>query len=137
MRTFHLFLIKKDKASMYENNEFVLYTTLKNLYTSKTNLNFSYIIYNQICDPFKKEVIVNYFAKKGYIRKNNIFALLNETEMSLIKINYSHIILKTNNNYSSMFKILQLINKNIFIVDFNNNDYFFIKKYNHILEQIK
>ena len=38
--------------------------------------------------------------------------------------------MKTNNNYSSFFETMKEYNKNIFICDFENEDFFWLNKIN-------
>ncbi len=133
MRKYNLFLIKDEYVKSYSNNRIILFKTLKNLYEIKTNVNYSLSIYNQICNVFDKKLLLYYFHnKKAFINDNNLFYLNTQKEESVIKINYSALTLATNNNFSDIFKILKIYNQNIFVCDFLNNDYFWIKEYNHI-----
>ena len=47
-------------------------------------------------------------------------------EVSILKINKSHLKLESNKSISSFFKILMEINSNYFVCDFKDKDFFFI-----------
>lgn len=130
MKKYYLFVIDKEFKSIYLRNTDVLYQTLYNLYKiKKDDLRFGISIYNQICKTFNKRLLIKYLKEK-YILKGNKdkFYLINNKEEILIKINYSCVIIYTNVNIPNIFKIMYLYNKNIFIVDFKNENYFWLTK---------
>ena len=138
MRKYYLFLIKDIYVNSYYNKRNILYQTLKSLYEIKGYINYSLSVYNQICNIIDYHLLINYFNnKKNIIKRNNSFYIINDTENTYINISYSCIIIMTNNNFSSIFKILKLYSKSIFVCDFINNDYFWIEEYNHITTKDK
>lgn len=130
MRKYYLFIIDKDFKNVYLKNTDVLYHTLYNLYKlKKDDLRFGISIYNQLCKIFNKKLLIKYLKEKYNLKSTkDKFYLISNKEELLIKINYSCVIIYTNVNIPAMFKIMYLYNKNIFVVDFKNEDYFWLTK---------
>ena len=130
MRKYYLFVIDKEFKNIYLKNTDVLYQTLYNLYNlKKDDLRFGISIYNQICKTFNKRLLIKYLKEKYNLKsRKDKFYLINKKEELLIKINYSCVIIYTNVNIPNIFKIMYLYNKNIFAVDFKNEDYFWLTK---------
>ena len=86
-------------------------------------------VYNKFCNIISKNVILNYIKNKfEYINYSKKIIRLNSVlEKTYIQVNYSSIIILTNVNSPYIFKILNIYNKKIFVCDFNNRDYFFLK----------
>ena len=126
MRKYYLFVIDKEFKNIYLKNTDVLYQTLYNLYNLKKD---DLSIYNQICKTFNKRLLIKYLKEKYNLKsRKDKFYLINKKEELLIKINYSCVIIYTNVNIPNIFKIMYLYNKNIFAVDFKNEDYFWLTK---------
>ena len=51
-------------------------------------------------------------------------------EITFLKVFHSHVRIKTNNNYSEFFNSIQEYNENIFVCDFENQDFSWINKIN-------
>lgn len=142
-----MFLLKDDVTLNYCKNKTLLYEIFKKI-TSKDNIKIKYkiSIYKQLCNIIHKDIIVNYIENKypnRYKKKEKKYIFKNKRtkEICLMEINYSIITIITNKNYSFLFDILNIYNKNFFICDFENNDYFLLKdikeniliKKNHII----
>lgn len=129
MRKYYLFAIKKDFYKSYYKNSEILYETLSNLYyLRQQNISYGLSIYNQICDVFNKDILINYFHIKNglYIKKKNKKILVDNienTEKYIIQINYSCIIIYSN-KLPIILRLFNYYNPRIFICDFENNDYF-------------
>lgn len=130
MRKYYLFIIDKNFKSIYLKNTDILYQTIRNLYTIKNeDLRFGISIYNQIFKTFNKKLLIKYLREKYNLKSDkDKYYLVNGKEEILIKFNYSCVIIYSNINIPSIFKILYLYNKNIFVVDFKNEDYFWLVK---------
>lgn len=130
MRKYYLFTIKKEFKAVYYNNAKVLYQTMYNLYKLPyKDYKIGLSIYNQICMPFNKKLLINYFKNKFSLKDyKDKYCLINKDEKIFICFNYSCVIIYSNRNIPSVFKYLYLYNKNIFVVDFDNNDYFWLIK---------
>ena len=130
MRKYYLFIINKDYKSIYSSNSNTLYQMLYNLYKlSFDDLRIGFSIYNQIWKTFNKKILMNYFKEKYNLKKKkDKIYLVNNKERIIIKINYSCVVIYTNVNIPKILKILYLYSKDIFIADFNNEDYFWLTK---------
>ncbi len=140
MRTYYLFLIKRDVNKIYKENKVNLYKTLENLYLlKKSNYKYGLSIYNQLCDYIDIKILNNYFQNKKYHRYQNNYYYKYKDEKTLILIKKSCIIIKTNVNIPYIFKIFNYYNPYFFICDFKNKDYFWLKdnyNKNKIIEYI-
>ena len=132
-RTFYIFKINKIFTTLYDNKSYNLYNFLKNINKSrKLNLNDKYKIYNKIIKKIDNKkinkVIYEYHLKDVYYKKiNNIHYIVNKQENSEFYIYNSYIKIKFRGNFCSFIEDLKKINEDLFIVDFKNNDYFFLK----------
>ena len=129
MRKYYLFIIKNDYYKMYKKNSSVLYKTLFNLYNIKTsNLTYGLSLYDNLCNINSKKLLVNYIKKKYKYEmfSSKIIKLDLDDENTFIQVNYSCIIIVSSNNFPTIFKILNIYNKRIFVCDFKNNDYFWL-----------
>lgn len=129
MRKYYLFNIRKEFYLVYKNNSYVLYKTLENLYKlKKENLSYGVSLFNQICDRIPKKQVKNCFLE--YIKINNDKFLINETkEESLVTIKNSCILYNTNMNYPKSMGSIYSSNMCIFVVDFKNEDYFWLDEH--------
>lgn len=134
MRLYYIFSIKEDVYKITKNNPEKLYSILENIYKlNKKEIKLGYKLFEKTCNFLEKRNI-NLFIKN--INKDNLsYTCFRDThlindfykeETSKMIINYSHILLKTNIAYSTFFDEIKNI-KNIFICDFINEDYFFLK----------
>ena len=135
MRRYYIFSIREELASLYEDNPNNLYKILKSIYQMKEEeLNYAYNLFKQICKGIESLEINN----KLYLKMHNdlvytkmgnehIINNLYKDEVSILKIRKSHLVLDCNSSYSSFFNFLDKNNKNYFICDFQNGDYFFLK----------
>lgn len=130
MRKYYIFLIDSYVIDSYINDPASLYKTLKKVYSSRMNMKYRVSIFKQITKMIEKTVITNYIENKfNSYKKNKDKYLLNiNDEKCLVEINYSCVVLYTNKNFSNIFDILKIYNKNFFVCDFKNEDYFFINK---------
>lgn len=131
MRTYYMFAVKKNIHGIYDTKEESLYNILKRIKTvKKPNLRYGLSIYNQICDPFNLELLQDYFKKKygaSAYYKYKIIDHKNHSE-SHLELSYACLILTTDSFLPSVFDIMYLYNRDIFICDFENDDYFWLEK---------
>lgn len=132
MRKYYLFIVQAKVAEVYENDLKDLYTSLYGLYKGRfNNLNYRISLFEQICVPFKVDIINNYFKRLLYVKKHNNKYLYKKTgEVSLMELHYSTIVIASNRNLPHFFNILNLYNKRILVCDFANHDYFWLSKQN-------
>lgn len=134
MRIYYIFLIKDEVYKLSKDKPNNLYKLLESIYLlNNDDIVYAFKMFDKLCKTINKRNINkiikdNNSDKLTYTNFNNTHMIndfyLNET--SKIIINNSHIKLKTNSPYSTFFKDLQNI-PNLFICDFINNDYFFLK----------
>lgn len=79
MRKYYLFIVQAKVAEVYENDLKDLYTSLYGLYKGRfNNLNYRISLFEQICVPFKVDLINNYFKRLLYVKKHNNKYLYNK-----------------------------------------------------------
>ncbi len=128
MRTYYLFIIKDNLKQMYKNNSNSLYKKLELFNSKNISLNYKMTIYNQICNVYNKDIIINYLNKLKFLKNNNNkFLYKSKDEISLFEFNCACCLIITNKNLSYFFKFLNYYTKNIFVSDFKNNDYFWLE----------
>lgn len=114
---------------LYRNKSYVLYKVLENLYTT---YDFSYgiNIYKQLCNKISVKLLNSYIKDRLKHKKiNNIIKLESNKEKTYVEIKYSCIVVYTNTKKSNIFKIFNIYNRNIFVCDFKNKDYFWLNNY--------
>ena len=105
MRTYYAFIIKDSLMHFYSKKPYSLYRILEQIYNLKNNdIVLGYRLLEQVTVPFG--------ARK----------------INLLKVFNSHIKIKSTSDYSSFFNTIKKYNKNIFICDFVNKDYFWVNK---------
>lgn len=134
MRKYYLFTIQKDFSNVYKNNSYVLYKTLENLWKiKKTDFSYGLSLYNALCQTFDVDLLNHYFRQKykpHIISKKNRHILYNRSQRCyvLIELHYSCIIVLSNINMPSILKDFNYYNRNIFVCDFINEDFFWLNK---------
>ena len=122
-----MFSIQKEYYEVYYKNPLVLYKTLENLYNLKMeNINFGLSLYKQICNIIDVDRL-EYYLDQVSIKKNKkkyLVALNNDAVM--FDIYYPCIVCKTPKNYPIGLKLLKYYDRNLFVCDFENKDYFFL-----------
>ncbi len=113
------------------NNSKKLYLILEELYYLNSNkFKYGIDIFNDLCLPFSKDKIINTLKKKYILKNNNL--IISELENTFIEINKACIIIETSKNAPEIFKYLNEIEKNIFVCDFINKDYFILNTFIHL-----
>lgn len=131
MRKYYLFIIKNNYYNKYQYSPYILYKALYYLYKmNRYDLENGLYLYNKVCNIIGKNVILNYIKNKfDYkVYSDKIIRLNSVLEKTYVQVNYSCIIIMSNINYPYIFKILNIYNKKIFVCDFINGDYFFLKE---------
>lgn len=133
MRTFYIFKINNGANTLYNRKTSNIYKILNrinnlDLSESKKAIN----VYKKITRSINKDYINNYITMKHmddfYYKVNNgCHELKNSKEKSVMFVNKSYIKIVCTNNISSFFKDIFLIDKDLFVVDFDYKDYFYIE----------
>ena len=134
MRIFYAFKIKKEFMCLYKETPSILYNILSQLYyMRKNNLNYGYTLFSQIVDFLDKDYIdktiyiklhtlMRYSKRKDEHIINNLY----KDEVSIMKVRRTYILVNSNKNCTEFFDIISELNKELFICDFTNHDYFFV-----------
>lgn len=134
MRVFYIYNVNDFFCSIYDKYPYKLYKMLEEAYhTNKHNIVLSSNYYEQITNKFNKLYLNNYiFANNKidsyYYRKNNIHIISSREEYSKLMVSSYCLKLKSNLNYPTFFKNINTYSDNIFICDFENQDYFWLNK---------
>jgi len=134
MREYNLFVIKGEYLNIYKNNPGQLFELLKKLYCMNKNLNYGITFYEQLCNYITIDTLRYYLNTKYNLSNYNKYYL----EKTYIELKPSRIILKSKNNIPSIIKVFNCYNRNIFVCDFINNDYFWLNSFarSEVLEYI-
>jgi len=123
MRKYYLFNLKNKDLKPSK-----IYNILEELfYLNKNKYKYGLNIFNNICSPFKKNEILVFLSSKYKINGNLI--KIDDLEKTTIEIKNCLIIIECNQNTSEIFKYLNSLEKNIFVCDFKNKDYFYLNDF--------
>ena len=134
MRIFYIYNVNDFFTSVYDKYPYKLYKMLEDAYyTNKHNIVLSSTYYEQITTNFNKLYINNYINANNkldgyYYNKNNIHIISSRDEYSKLMVSSYCLKLKTNLNYPTFLKNISSYSDNIFICDFENNDYFWLNE---------
>ena len=134
MRVFYIYNVNDYFTSVYDKYPYKLYKMLEDAYyTNKHNIVLSSNYYEQITTNFNKLYINNYIYANNkldsyYYNKNNIHIISSGEEYSKLMVSRYCLKLKTNLNYPTFLKNITTYSDNIFICDFENQDYFWLNK---------
>ena len=134
MRIYYVFDIRSEYVDLYKETPNSLYNVLHQLYyMRKKDLEYGFNMFKQLAnridkDEVDKNIFLKLHNKMTYVKKkdNHIINNLYKDEVSALKVKYSYILINTNKSYTEFFNVLALDNRNYFVCDFINNDYFFL-----------
>ncbi len=134
MRIYYVFDIRSEYVDLYKETPNSLYNVLHQLYyMRKKDLEYGFNMFKQLAnridkDELDKNIFLKLHNKMTYVKKkdNHIINNLYKDEVSALKVKYSYILINTNKSYTDFFNVLALDNRNYFVCDFINNDYFFL-----------
>ena len=138
MRTYYAFIIKDSLMHFYSKKPYSLYKILEQIYRLKNNdIVLGYRLLEQVTKPFGTRKTDKFIYKKHYdeleytkLDDGHMIKNLYSEEITFLKVFHSHVRIKTNNNFSAFFNSMQEYNENIFVCDFENQDYFWMNKIN-------
>lgn len=134
MRTFYVFLMKKEFRVLYQGRESALYEILKRLYyLDKDEVNYGFHLFCQLTEKIEKEKLDNYlfikmhqdipYSKRGNKHRiNNLY----KDEISILEVKHSYIKITAEQEGSSFFEVLSSVDSDFFVCDFDAQDYFFV-----------
>ncbi len=134
MRVYYIFLIKKEIYEITKSKPENLYKLLESIYLlNNDDVVLGFKMFEKICriipkknlsklikDTFIEDLSYTSFSSTHMI--NDFF----NNESTKLLLNNSHIKVKSNNMYPKFFRVLESI-PNLFVCDFINMDYFFLK----------
>ncbi len=130
MNKYYLFIIDKKLIKEYKNKSYVLYKLLETLYKSETyDFCYGIKIYWQICNNISVKLLSNYINNRINTIKINEKIIKLKNEKTYIQLMYPCIIVKTKNKKNNIFKIFNIYNRDIFVCDFENKDYYWLNEY--------
>ena len=133
MRTFYIFKINNDYYKLTKNMPYNLYKALLNIKLgTKENITYLKNEYNSLVDKYNKIELNKYIYGKmsnvdGYNLFNSVhtFNSYYTNEASKLIVNNSYMILKTNTITPYFLDYLEDI-PNLFLIDFEKGDYFYL-----------
>lgn len=136
MRTYYAFIIKDSLMHFYTKKPYSLYRILEQIYNLKNNdIVLGYRLLEQVTTPFgvkktNKFIYTRHYDELSYSKDENSHIIKNlySDEITLLRVFNSHVRIRSNTNYSSFFNSIRQYNKNIFVCDFQNKDYFWMDK---------
>lgn len=123
MRKYNLFVIKKEYYDLYKNKIELLFDILKGI--RKLNNSYGIFLYEQICNIIDINLLNDYLNSKFNLNKKYYFFFDN----IIINLKYSRIVVLTKYNFPKIIKFFNCYNRYIFVVDFENNDYFWLNDF--------
>lgn len=131
MHTYHLFVIQKDIYSSYLKKPGHLFLLLKKLYQMDyQNLQYGLSLYQQLCAPIHVKILTDYIIEKvpAIKTKKNTFKMLSFFESTTIQFHYTNITVETDEILPSIYEIFAIYHEHIFVCDFRENKYFWLRE---------
>ena len=134
MRVFYIYNVNDFLCSMYEKYPYKLYKMLEDAYfTKKHDILLSSSLYDQMIMNFNKlfmnnYVVANHKLDMYYYHKSNMHIISSRCEYSKLMVSSYCLKLKSNLNYPSFFQTIHEYSDNIFVCDFENQDYFWLNQ---------
>ena len=135
MRTYYIFKINNIFKTNFRRKTTNIYKVLRHIKSIDiSDKNRALDIYKRLVIPLNKNKINNYISKIHindfyYKKDNNKHVLYTSKENSNLIVNNTFIKIETNNNITPFFKDVCNIDNNFFLIDFDNNDYFFLEDF--------
>lgn len=138
MRIYYVFDIKKELINLYKKTPSALYNILNQMYyMHKDEMGYGFNLFKQIVNPLDKNEIdkmiyISLHTQMKYSKKGNEHILNNLylDDISILRVKKTHILINCNKSFTEFFTILNHLNKDLFICDFINQDYFFLSNIN-------
>ncbi len=137
MKVYFIFEVKDEFKKLYEGNERILFSILKQLYyLDKSELMYGYNLFNQLTNEIPKykldqSIYIKLHQDVPYSKKGQVHYINNlyKDEISRLEIKRSYIKLETEQSSSTFFSILENYSENLFFCEFKQQDYFFITEH--------
>ena len=134
MRTFYIFKINDEFATLTKNCPYNLFKSMEQIYyTKKSDISIAFSIFEQIVMPIDKiqtnlDIFINYKDSDHYTKFKDTHMINNfySDEQTKMIVNNSYILLRSTKSAPSFLDNLKNI-KNGFACDFENKDYFWLE----------
>lgn len=134
MRIYYIFLVRKEVYEMTKSKPENLYKLLESIYLlNNDDVVLGYKMFDKICltlpkKNFHKLIHDTNIENISYTCYRNAHMINDflQNETTKLMLNNSHIKIKSNSFYPTFFKTLENI-PNLFVCDFINMDYFYLK----------
>lgn len=134
MRTFYIFKINNMFQTFYNDKSNILFKMFNEIYSSNDqDLINKFRLFEQITIPINKKIFNNYIMLKHrddifYTKNDNVHTIENDKEISRLTINNTFLKIKSNKNINSFIKDIVDSKESVFVIDFQNKDYFWINE---------
>ena len=133
MRTYHIFKINNNISKLYYNRGYYLYKMFEEIFLSSiSDLEKNINVYKKLVLSYNAKKINsilyrNNLKEENYNKELNNHKINKTEERSKLLIHDSFIKIKSNINFPLFFNDLKK-EKNLFVCDFINRDYFWLDK---------
>lgn len=135
MRTFYIFKINKEFATLTKNCPYNLFKSMEQIYyADKNDVSTAYNIYEQIILPLNKmkinlDLFSQYREDDHYTKFRDTHMINNfyNDEQTKLIVNSSYMVLKSTKSSPTFLDDLREL-ENLFVCDFENKDYFWLEK---------
>ena len=135
MRTFYIFKINNEFATLTKNCPYNLFKSMEQIYyADKNDVSTAYNIYEQIILPLNKMKInldlFSQYKKDDHYTKFRDTHMINNfynDEQTKLIVNSSYMVLKSTKSSPTFLDDLREL-ENLFVCDFENKDYFWLEK---------
>jgi hypothetical protein len=120
--------------TFYNDKSSILFKMFNEIYNSEdSELINNFRLFEKITIPFNKKIFNNYIMLKHrddlyYKKEDNKHIISNDSELSKLTVNTTHLKIKTNKNLNSFIKDIIDTKENVFVIDFKNKDYFWLNE---------
>lgn len=134
MKEYYVFLIKDEFVKLYSSKSSDLFYIFNRIYYMKEmDKMYGYNLFSQISYFFNKDDVNEFLYNKykdkimySYTNDEHIINNLFLNEISILKVKPSSIRIQTNTSSSSFLEDLKNYNKNLFVCNFKEQEFFFI-----------
>lgn len=134
MKEYYVFLIKDEFVKLYSSKSSDLFYIFNRIYYMKEmDKMYGYNLFSQISCFFDKDDVNEFLYNKykdkimySYANDEHIINNLFLNEISILKVKPSSIRIQTNTCSSSFLEDLKNYNKNLFVCNFKEQEFFFI-----------
>lgn len=134
MKEYYVFLIRDEFVKLYSSKSSDLFYIFNRIYYMKEmDKMYGYNLFSQISNFFNKDDVNEFLYNKykdkimySYKNDEHIINNLFLNEVSILKVKPSSIRIQTNTSSSSFLEDLKNYNKNLFVCNFKEQEFFFI-----------